>query len=591
MVRKSGLGLGKRGEVKAEVSMGQDAPGGQSSPESIRNYHEKTTVCDKIIVGRPKMKVLTASEMKEIDRRTIEEVGLPGPVLMENAGRQIFRAISQRFPNLKEERIVIVAGKGNNGGDGLVVGRYLFNHGISPQVFLLSSKAEVKGDAAVNLRVAENIGLKIIELLEPKAWQALSRALNQATIVVDAIFGTGLEKPAAGFYAQAIEMINRSRAFKVAVDIPSGLSSDTSQIIGPAVKADLTVTLAAPKIAHVLPPAEDFVGEVLVADIGIPPALLADKKLRIELLEKVNILSSFRPRKKDSHKGTYGHLLVLAGSLGKTGAAIMAARAALKAGAGLVTVATPQSCLPIIARSTMEIMTEPLPETAEGTLAPEALPRLKELIQGKDALLIGPGLSTHPATARLLFSFLPLVNLPCLIDADGLNILAQQPEWLQRLPKPCVLTPHPGELARLTGKSTADILGQRLKLAQELAQKYKLILVVKGHRTIISGSDGQVFINPTGNPGMATGGTGDVLSGLAASFLLQIANPLLAVAAAVYIHGLSGDLAREKLGERALVAGDLIRFLPAAIKLMEDAARGEKPSLSAESGLVSLSSL
>ncbi|MCX7974674.1 MAG: NAD(P)H-hydrate dehydratase [Candidatus Aminicenantes bacterium] len=537
------------------------------------------------------MKVLTAKEMKEIDRQTIEEVGIPGPVLMENAGRQIFLAIASKFPDLNKERIVIVAGKGNNGGDGLVVARHLFNQGCQPQIFLLASKKEVKGDAALNLRIAENIGLKVWEVLEERDWNELNQALGKATIIIDAIFGTGLEKPAEGIYARAIELINRSSAFKIAVDIPSGLSSDTPELIGPAIKAEMTVTLGVPKIAHVLPPAEEYVGEVIVADISLPSFLFSDEKHRVEWLEKKKILNWFMPRKRDTHKGTYGHLLILAGSMGKTGAAIMAARAALRSGAGLVTVATPKSCLPIIARSTMELMTEPLPESEEGSVSSRALARLKEILKGKDALLIGPGLSTHPETSELLSSLLPEVTLPCLIDADGLNILAQRPELLSRLPQPCILTPHPGEFSRLVQIKVGEILAQRLTLTSEFSKKYGVFLVLKGHRTIISSPDGRIFINPTGNPGMASGGSGDVLSGLAASFLMQIKDPFLAIAAAVYVHGLSGDIAKEKIGERPLVAGDLIRYLPVAIKRLEDLAKEKEEVTSLGPGLVVLSKL
>ncbi len=536
------------------------------------------------------MKVLTASEMKSIDRVTIEEFGLPGPVLMENAGRQIFLVLVKRFPKIEQEKFVIVAGKGNNGGDGLVVARYLYNYGCQPRVFLLSPKEEVRGDAAINLRVAEKMGLSIVELKQAKDWRAFRRALSEASIIVDAIFGTGLEKPASGFYARAIELINQSPGFKVAVDIPSGISSDSPRLLGPAVKANLTITLGAPKIAHALPPAEEWMGEVWVADIGIPQSLFAAENLKVEWPEKELILGCFQPRKKDTHKGTYGHLLILAGSVGKTGAAIMAARAALKAGAGLVTVATPRSCLPVIARSTVEIMTEPLPETAEGTLAREGLSRLMELLRGKDAFLLGPGISTHPETVELVSRLIPEIKLPVVIDADGLNILAQKPELLSKLPSPCVLTPHPGEFSRLLGKPTADILGERLSLAQDFAEKYHLFLVLKGYRTLVCNPKRRLFINPTGNPGMATGGSGDVLSGLVASLLMQVPDPLLATVAAVYVHGLSGDLARQKVGERPLVASDLIRFLPQAIRALETDARPGQDFPSSLPGLTMLGS-
>jgi NAD(P)H-hydrate epimerase len=536
--------------------------------------HPKKSRTDPQIFRGARMKVLTSAQMKEIDRKTIEEVGIPGPVLMENAGLQIVRVIRAIFPQPELERIVIVAGKGNNGGDGLVVARHLFNNGAKPLVLILGTKEEVRGDAALNLKIADAIGVAIIEIRSPEDWKKQKKALGEATMIVDAIFGTGLAKPAAGLYAQAIRDINKVMAFKLAVDIPSGLSSDSFQVIGPAVKADLTVTLAAPKIAHVFPPAEDLVGDFLVADISVPRHLFEDPNLKLELVDKASLLPVFRKRKNDTHKGSYGHLFIISGSLGKTGAAIMAAKAALKTGAGLVTVGTPASCLPIVARSMVELMTEPLEETNEKTISGEALPRTLSLIRGKDALLIGPGISANKSTAEFVWKLIPKLRLPVIIDADGLNILAQKPGLLKKLPRPAILTPHPGEFSRLLGISIAEVLAKRLEIVPAFALQYGVYLVLKGYRTLVAAPDGRVFINPTGNPGMATGGSGDVLSGMIASMLMQQRDPLQAALAAVYVHGLSGDLAAEKIGERALIAGDLIRFLPQALKMMEVKAEG-----------------
>ena len=515
------------------------------------------------------MKVLTSAQMKEIDRRTIEDIGIPGPVLMENAGLQVFRVLQALFPGLAGENIVIVAGKGNNGGDGLVVARHLHNHGVRPQVLLLASKEEVRGDAALNLKIARAVGVTIKEVRSASDWKKQQKLLEHASVILDAIFGTGLVKPAEGLYAQAIESINKTRAFKLAVDIPSGLSSDTFELIGPAVRADLTVALAAPKIAHVFPPAEELVGDFIVADISIPPFLFEDESLKLEMMEKESLRACFRKRKRDSHKGNYGHLFIIAGSLGKTGAAALAARAAYKTGAGLVTVGTPRTCLPIVARSMMELMTEPLAETEEKTISSEALPRVLDLIKGKDALLIGPGISKQESTCQFVWNLIPKVRQPLVIDADGLNILSLKRELLKKLPRPTVLTPHPGEFARLTGLSIGEVLRSRLELVPSFARKYGIILVLKGYRTLVGAPDGRVFINPTGNPGMATGGTGDVLSGMIGALLMQHLDPLQAALTAVYLHGLSGDLASRRVGERAVVAGDLIRFLPQALKAVE----------------------
>jgi hydroxyethylthiazole kinase-like uncharacterized protein yjeF len=515
------------------------------------------------------MKILTSRQMKEIDRKAIEEIGILGPILMENAGLQVVKNILSRFPQISKGKIVIVAGKGNNGGDGFVVARHLSNQGAGPLVLLLASKQEVKGDAAVNLRIAERSGIDIKEVCSLQDLKRQKNNILDSSLVVDAIFGTGLASPAQGLYAAAIKEINKAKAYKISVDIPSGLSSDSFQIIGPCVKADLTVTLAAPKIAHIFPPAEEYIGELVVADIGVPPFLFEDKSLKLDLVERETILPYFARRRKNTHKGTYGHLFILSGSFGKTGAAIMAGKAALKMGAGLVTLGVPESCLPIVARSMIELMTEPLPETSARTLSAEALDRVTNLLQGKNALLIGPGISTHPSTAELILSLLPKLGLPTVIDADALNILAMKPEAIKSLAKPVVLTPHPGEFARLLKLSIRDVLQRRLELAPRFAQENSAYLVLKGYRTLVATPEGDVFVNPSGNPGMATAGSGDVLSGMIASMLIQEKKPLEAILAAVYVHGLSGDIGAEKLGEKALTAGDIIRYLPPAVKLLQ----------------------
>lgn len=517
------------------------------------------------------MKVLTAAQMRQIDRQTIEEIGIPGTVLMENAGLQVTSVLRDELGVDSGKRVVVVAGKGNNGGDGLVVARHLFNQGVDCPVLLIGSMDEVRGDAALNLKIARKIGVRVIEIKDLPAWKKHKKLLGETPIVVDALFGTGLSSPLGGLYAEVVKDINESGALVVSVDIPSGLSSDTFEIIGPCVQADITVTLGAPKIAHLFPPAEEYVGELIVADISLPPFLFDNPELKLELVEIESLVPYFQPRKRDTHKGTYGHLLVVAGSYGKTGAAAMAGKAALKMGAGLVTVATAESCLPAVARTMPELMTEPLPETEAKTISEKALSRVLELLQGKDALLLGPGLSTHPSTSALVLSLLDKLkksNIPVVIDADGLNIIAAKPEVLGSLPRKTVLTPHPGEFSRLTGLSTAEILKRRLELVPEFAQKNNVHLVLKGYRSLIASPEGRVMINPTGNPGMATGGTGDVLSGLIASEVMQVEDQLQAVVNAVFVHGLSGDLAAEKIGEKSLTATDLIKFLPEAIRFI-----------------------
>jgi NAD(P)H-hydrate epimerase len=529
-----------------------------------RIQQQSVHFCGKIF----NMKILTSKQMQGIDKKAITKLGIIGPILMENAGIQITKEILKKFPQIQDERVVIVAGKGNNGGDGFVVARHLFNQGCSPIVLLLASRKELRGDAALNAGIAHKIGITIKEITSVRHWGANKRALSMATVIVDAIFGTGLTSPARGLYATVIQDINKRKAFKVAVDIPSGLSSDTFAIIGPCVKADLTVSLAAAKVAHVFPPAEDYIGELKIGDISVPPYLFEDEKFKLEMVEKERIRPYFERRKKATHKGSYGHLLMVSGSVGKTGAAVMAGKAALKKGAGLVTAAIPKSCLPIVARSMMELMTEPLSETDKGTLSVEALPDILRLLEEKDALMLGPGISTHKSTKKLILSLLPELRIPVVLDADALNILASKPDILKSLSKPAVVTPHPGEFARLLKLPTKEVLDRRIELVPRFAKKFGVYVVLKGYRTLTSTPTGKTFINPTGNPGMATAGSGDVLSGMIASMIIQEKNILDAILAAVYVHGLSGDIGAIRLGEKALTAGNMITYLPAAIKAL-----------------------
>lgn len=515
------------------------------------------------------MKILTSREMREIDRTAIVDIGIPGVVLMENAGLQVVRAIREFFPGPEGAPVLIVAGKGNNGGDGFVVARHLANAGGRPEVLLLASKGEVKGDAATNLGIAVKSGIPVTEVRTPADWKRARNKVFQAAIIVDAVFGTGLLKSLDGLYALVVADINKARGFKAAVDIPSGLSADTFELIGPCVEADLTVALAAPKIAHIFPPAADCVGELVVAAIGIPPFLLDRPELKLELVDEEAVLPFFKPRKKDSHKGTYGHLLALCGAVGKTGAAVLAGKAALTMGAGLVTVATAESALPIVARSAAELMTEPLAETKKKTISREAQPRAVELLEGKNAILIGPGISTDPSTAEFVRGLLPKLRIPAVIDADALNIIASDPDILRRLRRPAVLTPHPGEFARLTGRTVPEVLKNRLAMTPEFASKYGVHVVLKGYRTLTAAPDGRVFVNLTGNPGMATGGTGDVLSGMIAAQIIQEKDVLGAVLSAVFVHGLAGDIGADRVSEKALTAGHIIRYLPQALAELE----------------------
>jgi NAD(P)H-hydrate epimerase len=520
------------------------------------------------------MKILTAAQMQRIDRLTAERYGVPSLTLMENAGRGVVEFLSERFAPLERQRIVVLCGRGNNGGDGLVVARMLREEGVRPRVLLFADPAKVSGDAAVNLgRLADSGMPEVIE--SPEAWQAIKASLKGTTLVVDALLGTGLSKPLGGLLLQVVREVNGELASAqvVAVDLPSGIAADSGELIGEHVRADFSVTFTAPKIAHVFPPACGCAGEWVVRQIGTPPeALESDPDLTLNLACREDFAWLARPRKPDAHKGSYGHVLILAGSVGKTGAAALAAKAALRAGAGLVTVATAESALPTVASLGMEYMTEPLPQTEAGTISLRALDygRLDKLLEGKTVLAIGPGIGSVPETAELVRTLVNARRLPVVLDADGLNAFAGCMDKFQSggdLAE-AVLTPHPGEMSRLAGSSTAEIQARRVESAREFARKHQVNLVLKGFRTLTAAPDGKVWVNPTGNPGMASGGTGDVLTGMLAGLVAQYRNrPISEVAAAAaFLHGLAGDLAAEETGQASLIAGDLIDALPKAYR-------------------------
>jgi NAD(P)H-hydrate epimerase len=518
------------------------------------------------------MKILTAAQMQRIDRLTTEKCGVPSLTLMENAGAVVVDFLTEQFEPLTEHTIAILCGRGNNGGDGFVVARLLRNKGLTPRVVLLGDPASLKGDAAENYNRLAALAAPGIAP-EPGVWHRVRLTIADATLVIDAILGTGLSKPLEGFLLEVVRDLNRdfARVPIVAVDLPTGISSDTGELIGECVKARASVTFTAPKIGHVFPPACEYVGRWVVRSIGTPPELLDnDPELYLNLVSAPDLAWLAQPRKVTAHKGQFGHVLIVAGSMGKTGAAALAAQAALRAGAGLVTVATPTSALPIIAGLGMEFMTEPLPETEAGTLSMRALDygRMDKLAEGKSVLAIGPGLGTVAETAEFIRSVVNRYELPVVLDADGLNAFAGCMDKLRSAGRVRVLTPHPGEMGRLTAQTTAQILAHRIEVAREFAMKHQVHLVLKGSRTLTAMPDGQVVVNPTGNPGMATGGTGDVLTGLTAGLLAQYsALPVgQVVAAAVYMHGLAGDLAAAELGQSSMLAGDLLRTLPRAFK-------------------------
>jgi len=506
------------------------------------------------------MRVLDTDQMREADRRTIEDIGLPSLVLMESAGRQVVAAIEAAYGGLLDERVAVLCGRGSNGGDGLVVARTLLQRGVAVSVFLIGSVEDVRGDARTNLEILGRLGQSIVEIADGEAWELHASEVTRCALIVDAIFGTGLRAPLTGLLETVVADVNAADVPVVAIDLPSGLSASSVDVPGPCVDADLTVTLGAPKLPLVLPPGETHAGDIVVADIGIPWAVIESVEgPRVHLLTRNAVRDLVTPRPPDSHKGDFGTVLLVAGSMGKTGAAYLAALGALRSGAGLVTVAVPAGCQSIVAGMAPEYMTEPIREGSEG-LDADDVNRLLDLT--RDVITIGPGLGQAPGTKRFVRVLLDRATAPVVIDADGINAFADDPDVLTgREGRAVVITPHPGELARLTGMSTEEIQANRIEVARNFAREHRLHVILKGHRTLIATPDGTVFINPTGNPGMATGGTGDVLAGMVAAWLAQLLDAEAACKLAVYLHGLAGDLAEREEGEVAMTAGDVIANL------------------------------
>lgn len=512
------------------------------------------------------MVLVTAGEMQEIDRQTIESSGIPGRVLMENAGRGAAAMLCHQFSDLKDRRIGIAAGKGNNGGDGFVIARCLAQQGLSVTVYLLAKREKVRGDAAANLSVLPELNVPIVEIPDEEAFSRHEIALRHQTLWVDAILGTGLESDVKGLYRTFIAFLNDSGKPIFAVDIPSGLNSDTGQPCGTCVRADATATFAFAKSGHHLYPGVAFTGNLQVIDIGIPSHIVARVDPKQHLLSNDMIRSHLIPRAPDAHKGDTGHLLVIAGSTGKTGAAAMTAMAAMRSGTGLVSLAIPRSLNAILESQVLEAMTCPLPETTDGQLDPSAFKPIMDLLSEKKCLAIGPGLGMSAETHRLVRQIIRQCPCPMVIDADGLNSLVGETALLKDLSAPAILTPHPGEMARLTGKTTTEIQNDRMGCARRAAEKYQVHVVLKGARTIVAHPDGSIYVNPTGNSGMASGGMGDVLTGLIAGLISQGYGPEAATHVGVYLHGMAADILADTLGPIGFLAGDVINRIPEAIK-------------------------
>lgn len=520
------------------------------------------------------MRILTSEEFRRIDQLTLENYGIPGLLLMENAGIRVVETIDSRVKDIEACSFAILCGKGNNGGDGFVVARQLIERGIFPSVFLFASPDSVSGDARTNLDILTRIGCLPTVIDSAEAWESARLAIRRVDIIADALFGTGLSRPIDGLLKQVISSMGDDfpNSTIVSIDVPSGCTADSADVRGPTVEADITITFTALKKCLVFAPACHLAGEVVIADIGNPPELMEGRPEAVELLDLEAFPEALFPRDDDTNKGSYGKVLVIGGSRGKSGAAAMASQAALQSGAGLVTAAVPESVLSIVAAHMPELMTEPLPETRDGAVASTALEsgRIDALITDKSVVALGPGIGDSAETFALVRALISSIHVPLILDADGINSFIGHTDALNGEDRtshgPLVITPHPGEMARLVGEEISYIVRSRLSVACDFAKEHIVYVVLKGFRTIIACPDGRTFVNPTGNPGMATAGSGDILTGMIAGILGQ---PNLGtfderLCLAVYLHGLAGDLATAKIGEEPLLATDILSFLPEA---------------------------
>ena len=504
--------------------------------------------------------LVTASEMNEIDRKAAEIFEISHLDLMENAGKGLSEVVLKNYPDTK--RIAIFCGKGNNGGDGLVAARYL-SAKANVAVFLLCRRDEISGDARANLDKYKG---KLFEITTEEEFKKTISVAAKADILVDAILGTGLKAELTGQYRRVVEGINSLGKKVVSVDIPSGISSDTGQVLGAAVRADLTITFGIPKVGLYLFPGIEYAGKVEVIDIGLPEALTSGEGIKNGIIDRSDIAPLFPKRQKDTHKGSYGHLLVVAGSRGKTGAAEMVSMSALRSGTGLVTLAVPKNLQPIFEMKLVEVMTEPLSEGERWSIGEYALGEVLSLAEGKSAVAIGPGIVPTPAATMVMAGLIKELYQPVVIDAGGIDAIISNPEVLKKAKGQRVITPHPGEMGRLLGIPSRDVQADRVGIASRFAVENNVCVVLKGAHTVIAVPEGRAYINTTGNPGMATAGSGDVLTGMIGGLLAQGFKPELAAIAAVYLHGLAGDLLRNEMGEYGIIATDLIEKIPFAIK-------------------------
>lgn len=521
------------------------------------------------------IKLITGAQMQELDRRTIIEARIPATTLMERAGAGMVSCIEQWAGTVSGKTITLVCGKGNNGGDGFVAARLLRRRHATVRVLAMSPLSELSRDAASMYRQFVKVAGKS-SVFPYKSKETTQTLLQESDFLVDALLGTGLSSAVTGRYGEAIECMNAVNRPIVAVDLPSGLHADTGMALGQAVRAALTITFGLPKIGLYHNQGIDLSGDINLVDIGIPPSYVDAIESPVSLITPQWVHGCLPRRAPSGHKGTYGHAGIIAGSIGKTGAAAMAAHGALRVGAGLVTVATPSSVNDILEAKLLEVMTLPMPETKARTFSRAALDRLLAFIATRDAVAIGPGISTHPETVELVQALTTRLDRPAVLDADALNALTGRTAILASCKIPPIITPHPGEMARLEAEATPQTVNRdRIGTATRFARERGLFVILKGARTVIARPDGAVAICPTGNPGMATAGTGDALTGMVTGLLAQGLPSWEAACTATYLHGMAGDLAAGEKGEIGMIAGDLLEQIPAALNRIVQNSAGQ----------------
>ncbi len=508
------------------------------------------------------MYLVTAEQMRQVDRTTIQELGIPEMVLMENAGKAVVDFLKETFADLKQKTITIVAGAGNNGGDALVVARYLHQMGIAIKVFLYADR-EMSPSAKENYEILSRLPVKLYKLDSENVLHLLKVTVNYSDILIDGLLGTGVNRDVSGRVEQIIDIANRRSCLKVAIDVPSGLNSDTGEIWGRCLKADYTVTLAQPKRGQMLNKGIKYCGQIVVKDIGIPQEIYQDLNLNCQMIDDSVLQNCRQPRSRTSHKGTFGHLLAVGGSMGMSGAVTLTAQAALRSGVGLVSCAVPEAVQMHVAVNVPEAMVQPLPSGNQFSM--DSVEALLELLHGKKAVVAGPGMGTGEATGNIIREILQADRCPIVIDADGLNSADSWLDIAADTTVPVILTPHPGEMARLAGVETSDIQNNRLLMAQEFAQKHRVWLVLKGANTIVATPDGNLYMNMVDSPALAVGGSGDVLAGMIGAFLAQGMQPQDACCCAVYLHGLAGNYVAKTIGEVSSKASDIINAISSVL--------------------------